>query len=401
MITTKNLIFISLSILGSFSLGYFGLPKLYSVKYLTQSAQVLNTDQQSLIEAPIVDIVQKNIEVGPFDRTSVTHTQTPEPLKAIYMSSWVASTTDFRNKLIKIIDETEINTVVIDIKDYTGKIAFEVSDPYLQKIGSSEKRISDIIGLISLLHSKGIYVIGRVAVFQDPYLIKSRPDLAVKQFTDKSIIWTDHKGIGWLDAGSQDVWDYIIAISNEAYADGFDEINYDYIRFPSDGNMKNIYFPISEGKSKPEVVKGFFMYLHDHLKNTGIKTSADVFGMVATNTDDLNIGQVLENTLPYFDYVAPMVYPSHFPPTWNGYKNPAAMPYETIQYSMNKAVERAKAIGENPLKLRPWLQDFSLGATYTSDMVRAQIKATYDVGLTSWMLWDPANTYTVGALEKN
>ncbi len=120
--------------------------------------------------------------------------------------------------------------------------------------------------------------------------------------------------------------------------------------------------------------------------------------MVTTNTDDLNIGQVLENTLPYVDFVAPMVYPSHFPPTWNGLKNPAANPYDVIHYSMGKAVERAKAMGEDPLKLRPWLQDFNLGATYTKDMVRAQIDATYDVGLTSWMMWDPANTYTEGSL---
>ena len=127
-------------------------------------------------------------------------------------------------------------------------------------------------------------------------------------------------------------------------------------------------------------------------------TSADLFGLVTTSTDDLGIGQVLEKTLPYFDYVCPMVYPSHFGSGWNGFTNPADHPYEVIKISMTKAVERAKAIGQDPLKLRPWLQDFNIGATYTAEMVKAQIKGTYDSGLNSWLMWSAANTYTRGAL---
>jgi len=122
--------------------------------------------------------------------------------------------------------------------------------------------------------------------------------------------------------------------------------------------------------------------------------------MTTTNTDDLNIGQVLENALTYFDYVSPMVYPSHYPDGWNGYKNPAAYPYEVITYSMKHATERAKAVGESPLKLRPWLQDFNLGAKYTAEMIKKEIKAVVDSGLTSWLIWDPANTYTQEALAK-
>jgi hypothetical protein len=120
--------------------------------------------------------------------------------------------------------------------------------------------------------------------------------------------------------------------------------------------------------------------------------------MVTTNTDDLGIGQVLERALPYFDYIAPMVYPSHYPATFLGYKNPAEHPYEVIEYAMGSAVKRLNTASTTPLKLRPWIQDFNLGATYDAEKVRAQIKATYDVGLTSWMLWDPKNQYTRGAL---
>jgi hypothetical protein len=145
-------------------------------------------------------------------------------------------------------------------------------------------------------------------------------------------------------------------------------------------------------------MKSFFEYVNSNLKNTGVKTSADLFGMTATNTDDLGIGQVLEDALLNFDFVAPMVYPSHFPNNWAGMAKPAEKPYDVIYQSMGKAVDRAEALGVDPLKLRPWLQDFDLGANYTKEMVEAQIKATYDVGLNSWMLWDPKNIYTKEAL---
>ncbi|MBF0398436.1 MAG: GTP-binding protein, partial [Desulfobacterales bacterium] len=257
----------------------------------------------------------------------------------------------------------------------------------------------DIRGLTNLLHQKNIYIIGRIAVFQDPYFIKKYPELAVKTKTDKNKIWKDRKGISWIDSGSKEAWDYTIAIAKESYASGFDEINFDYIRFPSDGNMKDMYLPISDGKIKAEVLKSFFIYLNEELKKTEIPMSADLFGMTTTQKDDMNIGQIFENALPYFDFIDPMVYPSHYPNNWNNFKKPAEKPYEVVNIALKSAVDRAVLAGFDKNKVRPWLQDFNLGATYTGEMVRAQIKATYDNGLNSWLLWDPANTYTRSALE--
>jgi hypothetical protein len=316
------------------------------------------------------------------------------------MSSWVAGTKSIRKKIIDVIERTEINAIVIDIKDYTGNISYEPLDESLHAKNTWTRRIADVESLIDELHDKNIYVIGRVAVFQDPFFAKAHPEYAVKKSSDKSVAWADRKGIHWLDAGAEPVWEYAVAIAKDAYAIGFDEINFDYIRFPSDGNMKDIYYPVSDGKSKPEVLETFFKYLSENLRTgeTSIPISADLFGMTTSNTDDLGIGQVLEKALPYFDFIAPMVYPSHYPPTWHGFKNPAEHPYEVIKISMSKAYERAVAMGESPKKLRPWLQDFNLGAQYTPERVRAQITATYDIGLDSWMLWDPANTYTEEAL---
>lgn len=329
-------------------------------------------------------------------KRGVRHIDTPDSVKAIYMTSWVAGTSTMRERLIEIMDETEINAVVIDIKDDTGKISYLIDEEPFKSLNASENRIPNIEEFIARLHDKNIYVIGRIATFQDPYLIKKWPEEAVKTKTDKEKLWRDRKGLGWFDAGSQKVWDYVIALAEKSHSVGFDEINFDYIRFPSDGNMQDIYFPLSEGKVKSEVLESFFKYADEKLRTeeSPITISADIFGMTTTNTDDLGIGQVLEKALPYFDFVAPMVYPSHYPPNWNGFKNPAEKPYEVIHAAMSKAVERAKAMGEDPDKLRPWLQDFNLGATYTADLVRAQIDATYDVGLDSWFMWDPKNIYT-------
>lgn len=373
---------------------YFALPKVFGNSYTRgEGGQVENKSDEAKVDELLPPEPPK---------PRITHVSTPAQVKAIYMSSWVAGTPSFREKLVGIADRTEINSIVIDIKDYTGKIAFEITDPspLLQEFSSIEKRIPDIIEFLNYLHDKNIYVIGRVAVFQDPHLVKERPDLAVKRSSDKTIAWADRKGMKWLDTGSKETWDYVVEIGKASHAIGFDEINFDYIRFPSDGNMRDIYFPISEGRAKHDVVREFYEYLHASFSPLGIPISGDLFGMTTTVPDDMNIGQILEDGLRNFDYVAPMVYPSHYPPTWNGFKNPAANPYEVIQIAMKAGVDRAIAIGVDPKKLRPWLQDFDMGATYTPEMVRAQIKATYDVGLDSWMLWDPGNTYTEAALEK-
>lgn len=328
----------------------------------------------------------------------VTHLKTPEPLKAIYMSSWVAGNKKLRDNLVNIIDASELNAVVIDIKDYTGRISFMVENPELQEIGASEKRIPDVKEFIGKLHDKGIYVIGRISSFQDSYLVHKKPEYAVKNKAGE--VWKDYKGVSWLDVGAKPVWDYLALIGDEAYSVGFDELNFDYIRFPSDGNMIDIAYPFSQGKVKSDALKDFFAYIDTTFHAKNIPISADLFGMTTSNKDDLGIGQILENALMHFDYVAPMVYPSHYPPNFMGISNPAAKPYEIIKYALSKGTERAIIASTTPNKIRPWLQDFSINGTYyTPEMIRAQIKATYDVGLTSWMLWSAANTYTVSALD--
>jgi hypothetical protein len=365
---------------------------------------------------------KKTAEIAPpeIKKEEVPHLATPVPMRAVYMTSCVAGTINFRNEVVKLVDETEVNSLIIDIKDFSGTLSYIPNDPALKEYLSTRCYAPDMKEFIKKLHEKNIYVIGRVTVFQDPFYTKKYPEYAVRKLSDKTT-WHDHKGISFIDVGARPAWDHIVAIAKDAYGIGFDEINFDYVRFPSDGNMKDIYFSWSQGKTKSDALEEFFSYLHDSLKDTGVVTSADLFGMTTTNYDDLNIGQVLEKALPYFDYIYPMVYPSHYPNGFNGWTNPNKYPYEIIKFSMDKAIARTVASsttiahkGGIPIasttpqrytkevydknKIRPWIQDFDYGGNYDIPEVKAQIKAAYDAGLNSWLIWSPSNRYTRGAL---
>lgn len=336
-----------------------------------------------------------------FPSVVVSHKKTPKEVKAIYMSSWVASSKTAREKMLKKFEGTQINSIVLDIKDNSGEIVIKLNSPILVRYQSDEGRVSDIKEFVDELHSRGYYVIGRIAVFQDNYLTRVRPDLAMRR-KDNNELWQDAKGMAWLDVSQQEVWDYTIALASEAYATGFDELNFDFVRFPTDGELSQIryrnYDPYKE--TRAEALRKFFVYLHDHIKDIGAPSSANVFGMVTTNDDDLGIGQVMENIAPYVDYVSPMLYPFQYPTGWMGYKKPATVPYKVVKISLDSGIKKIEALGFDKNKIRPWLQDFDLGATYTSSMVKAQHSAVYDTGLNSWMMWDASNKYTLSAYQK-
>ncbi|MHB9019908.1 MAG: putative glycoside hydrolase, partial [Minisyncoccota bacterium] len=331
----------------------------------------------------------------------------PSVIKAIYSTAWSASSPKKIDYFIDLIKTTEINAVVIDIKDYTGNLSYKNDIELVNKYGAVEIKITKPNALIKKFHDQGIYVIARMAVFQDPALVKARPDLSLQSIS-KNTIWKDYKGISWVDQSSKEVWDYNIAIAKDALARGFDEINFDYIRFASDGNMSDIKYPFYNAKiqTKRQVMNSFFKYLRENLPNARI--SADLFGYTTLLQDDLGIGQNIDDVMPYFDYIAPMVYPSHYNKGFNGHANPAEFPYDVVYTSMLKAQQRLDAFNESTTtikivesKFRPWLQDFDLGADYDATKIRAQIQATYDAASTTqtgWMLWAPTNIYTKDGL---
>jgi len=368
-----------------------------------------NSVKYSILDTTPIDTIPddiKPIDEGiapelPLSTSSapVTHISTPSSVKAVYVSSWTAGSQKYRDPIIKMIDDTELNAIVIDVKDSTGRIGFAVSDPELQKMGTTENRIPNVRALTNLLHEKNIYIIGRVSVFQDPVLTKLKPDWAVTKKSDDTV-WKDKKGLSFLDPANKEVWKYVVRIANDAYAQGFDEINFDYIRYPSDGNLQDINYRLKEGETRSDNIEKFFIYLASEMKkDQNIPISADVFGLTTEVNNDMGIGQVWEKALPHFDFLSPMIYPSHYPSGHNGFKNPAEHPYDVINSALVSAVNRTKAQNQPISKIRPWLQDFDLGATYTKELVQAQMKASYNNGIDSWMLWDPRNKYTPSALE--
>jgi hypothetical protein len=357
------------------------------------------------------------------------HLPTPASLKGIYMSQCVVGTPSFRDKLVKLLDETELNAVVIDVKDFSGQIGFPTENPMFEDASMQNCGAHDMKEFLALLKEKGIYTIARMTVFQDPHYSSLYPEQAVQSASRPGQPWKDNKGLNFVDVSSKAFWDYIVTLSKETYAIGFDEINYDYIRYPSDGPMKDAVY---QNDNRAEAVERFWKYLHEQMDPTGVVMSADLFGLVSSNTSDLGIGQQLERALPYFDYIMPMVYPSHYPDGFNGYSDPNDYPYEIIKYEMDRAVARTisaetvvQTLDGTPImktetipatattatttrevhtgkytkpvfdkqKIRPWLQDFDYGKEYLPEDIQAQIQATYDAGLTSWIFWDPANRY--------
>lgn len=418
----------------------FYLPSLSPVAYSTAEPESQEQTKTTTETEPAATV--------PDTRPVVTHVPLPEQVKAIYMTACVAGTPSFRQRLVDLINETEINSVIIDIKDFSGTISFPPeSEAWLPAWQNANCGARDMGELITALHQMGIFVIGRITVFQDPFYAPRRPDLAVQK-TDGSI-WRDNKGLNFIDVGAREYWDHIIALSVDAYNLGFDELNFDYVRYPSDGPMRDIVFPQSMageyGADKQANLEAFFEYLSAALdeeerfakyrhENTGRASatpwiSADLFGMTTTNYDDLSIGQIQDRAAPYFDFIAPMVYPSHYPDGSFGLGDPNQYPYEIVYYAMKSGVERMQS-STTPLegfrhepiyinnasgtpvftgeyrkpvyggeRLRTWIQDFDYGGDYDAADVRAQIQASYDAGVMSWMIWAPSNIYTKAALE--
>ncbi len=353
----------------------------------------------------------------------------PTVMKGVYLTGWSAGSVTRLNSLIALIKRTELNTVVIDIKDYSGYLSYVVSSTLARDSGAlRELRILHPNAVIKRLHDEGIYVIGRVTAFQDPILAKAHPEWALKNKATGEV-WKDKSGLAWMDPAAEPVWEYLASIAKDGIDRGFDEINFDYVRFASDGDLSNIGFPFWDGKTpRHKIIGNFFKFIRIDLGEA--KLSADLFGLTTVNPDDLGIGQVIEDAYANFDYVSPMIYPSHFASGFLGYQNPAKNPYEVIKYSVDhalhrldtlttttietngtstikKVITRERAPGEEfRAKLRPWLQDFDLGAVYDAPMVKSQINALYDStgssteSFAGWLLWNPANIYTEAALEK-
>lgn len=310
-------------------------------------------------------------------------------VKGLYLTAYSAGNPAKINEIIKLVSSTELNAIVIDVKDYSGYVLYNSQLPFVNKLKLKSVRIKDLSALAAKLRQNNIYAIARISSFQDPLLAEKKTDWAIK--SKKGGLWRDKKGLAWVDPTNRNVWKYVASIAKEATEAGFDEINFDYIRFPTDGPMNDIIYT-NGGQKRREVIANFFKFMSAEFQDAPVYLSADLFGLTTEKSgeDDMMIGQRLSDAVKYFDYVCPMVYPSHYPPNYLNYKNPADHPYEVVFHAMTAGMKQAVGARAH---LRSWIQDFNMGAIYDGAKVRAEIKASDDAGADGWILWNAANRY--------
>jgi hypothetical protein len=315
----------------------------------------------------------------------------PEEIRGVHVTMALAS---LRGKIEEYIalKKYGLNTIELDVKDENGEIGFVPSSvPLAIKIGAG-KRYYHPRAIVRKIHAAGLYVIGRVVSFEDPIASVKHPRMAIRR-ADGSL-WKNNGGLGWLNPYSREAWKYDVDIAAAAARAGFDEIQFDYVRFPSDGDVTAIRYPGVHAQPKNRTMPAFLRYAVARLHPLGVRVSADVFGLAATH--DLGIGQYPQHVGKVVDAIYPMVYPSHYHSGEYNLADPNAVPGTTVAYSLRDF--RAALAGGRAL-LVPWLQDFSLGRTYSFADVAAQIRAARSAGSGGFMLWNAVGLYTPEALR--
>jgi len=333
----------------------------------------------------------------------IVHVPTPDTLRGLYVNRWAALGSKLR-QLIDVAKKTEVNALVIDVKDDRGFVLYRSDVPLAREIGADTAdghwmSATKVRAMLDTMIANGIYPIARIVVAKDPLLASKKLDLAIKRKSDQQP-WLDKNGRPWLDPHQPAVWQYAADLAREAYQLGFSEVQFDYVRFPDEKRLiSETVYPLANGRVRAQVIRDQLGFVRKALKPHGIPVTADVFGLTATDTTDMGIGQRWEMFVDQVDVVLPMIYPSHFAPGTYKLRNPNARPYETIDHALKDAKRRSAPVA-NAAKIIPWYQDFTLGPPhYYAQHIRAQKKAGYDNGFQSWILWNPKSNYTIAALE--
>jgi hypothetical protein len=327
----------------------------------------------------------------------------PDTLRGLYVNRWAALGRKLTD-LIGVAKRTEVNALVIDVKDDRGFVLYRSKVPLARAIGADTAdghwmSSSKLRAVLDTMVAHRIYPIARIVVAKDPLLAQKRLDLAIKRKSDLQP-WLDKNGKPWLDPHQREVWQYAVDLAREAHELGFSEVQLDYVRFPDEKRLvSETVYPLANGRIRAQVIRDQLGFVRSALKPLGMRVTADVFGLTATDTTDMGIGQRWEMFIDQVDVVLPMIYPSHFARGTYRLRNPNARPYETIDHALKDAIARSDSI-PNAASIIPWYQDFTLGAPrYGVAQIRAQMKAGYDNGFQSWILWNPSSNYTIAALE--
>jgi hypothetical protein len=318
--------------------------------------------------------------------------------KGLYLSFYGIGYKGIRESALKLIQETELNALVIDVKGDRGMIPYKSTISLAAEVGGQQIiTVREIDELMKSLKAKGIYTIARIVVFKDNPLALANREFAVK--TQGGAIWRDGENLAWVDPFKKEVWDYNVEIAIEAARHGFDEIQFDYVRFP-DASGLQFSMPNTQ-ENRVKAISGFLSEAKNKLTPHNVFLAADIFGYVCWNLNDTWIGQKLEDLVSNLDYLSPMLYPSGFRYGIPGYRIPVANPYEIVYRSLKRAQERTQLA---PIRFRPWLQafrDYAFDKRYFKDKeIRDQINAAKGFGAGGWMLWNPCNAYSSFGLTK-
>ena len=317
----------------------------------------------------------------------------PFKVKALYLTPYGVAT-KLKAAALEAVKLNNLNALVIDVKGDRGFIPFKVDLPLADEVGAQKIiLIKDIKGLVQSLKEKHLYLIARIVVFKDDPLAEAKPELAVKN--KGGGVFKDREKLRWVDPFRKEVWDYNIAIAKIVAELGFDEIQFDYVRFP-DNRGTGFSQPANE-ETRTQAITGFLEAAHKALAPYNVMVAADIFGYVCWNTNDTDIGQKIDPIVNAVDIISPMLYPSGYHLGIPNYRNPVQHPYEIIYLSLKRAQERT---GVSPLRFRPWLQAFRdyafRGGDFKEERMRTQIKAAADFGTSGWMFWNPRNIYPKG-----
>jgi hypothetical protein len=326
---------------------------------------------------------------------------TPTPLRGLYVNRW-AAVGEKMWQLIDVAKRTEINALVIDVKDDRGYVLYRSSVPLAREIGAdtvAPMRADRMRAVLDTMRAHDIYPIARIVVVKDPVLARKRPEWSIKRASDGTP-WLDKGGNPWVDPHHRGPWQYAVDLACEAIALGFSEVQYDYVRFPDEQRIvTEAAFPLARGRDRASVIRDQLRFLRGSLRPLGVPVTADVFGLTTSDSTDMGIGQLWEKFIDAVDVVLPMTYPSHYARGNYGLPHPNGSPYKVIDRALRDAKRRSAGI-PNAAKVVPWYQDFTLGPPrYGPAQVRAQIQAGYDNGVHDWMLWNPGSRYTIAALR--
>jgi hypothetical protein len=322
------------------------------------------------------------------------------PVRGLYVFRFAANPRRMK-KLLAIADSTEINAFVIDVKDEFG-LNFNPSDPLLKKNAGTQSKATHLAEVVDTIRAHGILPIARIVVFKDSVTARNNPDHTIRKADGSP--WHDKKGQTWVNPYANAIWEYNFRVAEEAIKMGFGEIQFDYIRFPEPyKSLPPQVFPEQRGRTKPQVLAEFLSTARARFAKLGVRTTADIFGLVTTVGGALEVGQKWEPISQSVDAVLPMVYPSHYPPGSFQLPHPNADPYDVIHIAISRARERDEKLGIKGEHVRPWLQAFSIGLPkYGAHEIEEQKRAVYDSGYDGWILWEPGTRYDkfIPAFEK-